>query len=155
MVSTNRILLKSCIYLSGDIETNPGPAICQQCQKTVCKNSMRLECKICKEFLHLKCLKNANSTINLQKQSTLYTWICPVRLFSILPFHNVRDIANNAQPEQQISRDQHDKHLEILLENRNLLNIAHLNTQPMISTFGQFMVFMEKYNFDIITLSET
>lgn len=47
------------LIISGDIETNPGPTIrvvCPVCQKTVRKNSYRLECKVCLNITHVKCI---------------------------------------------------------------------------------------------------
>jgi len=73
--------------ISGDIEINPGPVTCQQCEKTVRKNSKRLEYEVCKEFVHQKCLKNA--VINMKYQQTSYKWTYTKCAFSILPFHNV------------------------------------------------------------------
>jgi len=139
------------LMISGDIEVNPGPVICQECQKTVRKNSKRLECEVCKEFVHQKCLKDA--VINMTNQQT--SWTCSLCAFSTLPFHNVRDILTVQSQEFQVAEDQSDEHLQILSDNRNLLSVAHLNTQSMISTFDQFTVFAERYKFDIITMSET
>ena len=50
---------------------------------------------------------------------------------------------------------QNNVHSEALETNRNHLNIAHLNTQSMSSTFDEFQVILYQHPFDIITLSET
>ena len=43
----------------------------------------------------------------------------------------------------------------MLDQNRNRTNIAHLNTQCLSSTFDEFHVMLNEYQFDIITMSET
>ena len=49
------------IFLSGDIETNPGPGLskpkCQVCDKTDRGNQKRLVCEHCLEMCHIKCSK--------------------------------------------------------------------------------------------------
>jgi len=110
--------------ISGDIEINPGPVTCQQCEKNVRKNSKRLECEVCKEFVHQKCLKNA--VINMKYQQTSYKWTYTKCAFSILPFHNVRDILTVHSQGPQAAEDIPYQHLQILSENRNLFSVTHL-----------------------------
>ena len=43
----------------------------------------------------------------------------------------------------------------MLDQNRNRTSIAHLNTQCLSSTFDEFHVMLNEYQFDIITMSET
>ena len=43
----------------------------------------------------------------------------------------------------------------MLEQNRNRASIAHLNTQCLSSTFDEFHVMLNEYQFDIITMSET
>lgn len=48
-----------------------------------------------------------------------------------------------------------DYHLQALNENKHLLKISHLNTQSLVSSFAEFEVFAQTYDFDIMTMSET
>lgn len=58
--------------------------------------------------------------------------------------------------DQEIAQQHHqDLQLEKLNKNRNLFSIAHLNTQSMVSTFDEFKLFVNRYDFDVITLTET
>jgi len=58
--------------------------------------------------------------------------------------------------DEEIIQQQHENlQLEKLNENRHLFSVVHLNTQSMVSTFDEFMLFVDKYNFDAITLTET
>ena len=43
----------------------------------------------------------------------------------------------------------------MLDQNRNQNRIAHLNSQCLSSTFDEFHVMFNEYQFDIITMSET
>ena len=43
----------------------------------------------------------------------------------------------------------------MLDQNRNRTSIAHLNTHCLSSTFDEFHVMLNEYQFDIITMSET
>ena len=74
-----------------------------------------------------------------------------------LPFLSVRDLntMNDFVAELAAQDVSPDRDLEILNENRHLLSIGHLNTQSMVSTFDEFLLFMNKYQFDVMTLSET
>ena len=48
-----------------------------------------------------------------------------------------------------------NKILDTLKEKSAQLKIMHLNTQSMVSTFNEFQLVINKYPFDVITLSET
>ena len=43
----------------------------------------------------------------------------------------------------------------MLDQNRNRTSIVHLNSQCLSSTFDEFHVMFNEYQFDIITMSET
>eukprot|EP00111_Clytia_hemisphaerica_P013088 TCONS_00038423-protein len=134
------------ILLSGDVETNPGPSLCSLCSKTVRKNSKTVSCYRCQQKSHLSC-------VDPKKKASITEWMCQQCLPSVLPFCNVRDLS---QLDQEIAQQQHqDLHLEKLKQNKHLLSIAHLNTQSMVSTFDEFMLFVDRYDFDVITLTET
>ena len=42
-----------------------------------------------------------------------------------------------------------------LNENKNNTSIAHLSFQALMSTFNEFSLMLDEYQFDAITLSET
>ena len=139
------------LQLSGDIEINPGPTLCISCDKTVRINSKRVECICCKEQQHLACCKNP--AITVQSARIPAPWTCNQCLLSILPFHQVREIN---ETETIPDNDQYvQPSLTLLNNHRKHLSVAHLNTQSMASTFGQFEAMLEAHQFDLITLSET
>ena len=51
----NKHLLHLLLYLSADIEVNPGPEACACCFKTVRRNQKRLRCTYCKSISHAPC----------------------------------------------------------------------------------------------------
>ena len=48
-----------------------------------------------------------------------------------------------------------DLHLEALKQNSKQLTVMHINTQSMISTFDNLLLAVDRYKFDVITMSET
>ena len=94
------------LILSGDIETNPGPAnrdnqqtkpksdrlrssTCNLCNKTVRINSKKLMCIHCKSLVHLQC--SALKAILIKKNSRkAHEWVCESCHFRELPFSGVR-----------------------------------------------------------------
>ena len=77
------------LFISGDIELNPGPsngnrignqgdanisaAKCNICYKTVRTNSKQLMCEHCKQLVHLNC---ANVNLNIKKLTIARLWNC-------------------------------------------------------------------------------
>ena len=127
-------IAKYKLNLSGDIELNP---------------------EHCFEIIHSKCL----NYLNINQSDT-----CPDCLFAQLPFYRTNSLNSSVellqqQSEQQIQQSEllhdFDPYLEMLDQNRNRTSIAHLNTQCLSSTFDEFHVMLNEYQFDIITISET
>ena len=132
--------------MSGDIESNPGPSLCTLCAKTVRKNSKLVTCCRCQQKTHLR-------FVDPKRNSTITDWMCSQCLPSVLPFSSVRDLS---LIDQEIQQEQfQDLQFEKLNENRHLFSIAHINTQSMVSTFDEFVLFVNKYKFDAVTLTET
>ena len=147
---------RQIILLGGDISVNPGPlakqksAKCEECEKTIRRNQQRVTCNICFGLQHIKCAK---------LKSVLSNWMCGNCLISVLPFHgySIEDDAFNDQaganeftPEQSPQEA-----LRILQEQATHLRIMHLNTQSMVSTFNEFLITINEYPLDVVTLSET
>ena len=70
---------------------------------------------------------------------------------SVFPFSRIRDLSTIDSDSEQNDAE----HLQRLDENRNLLSIVQLNTQSMVSSFDEFTLFVDKYSFDIIAVTET
>ena len=140
------------LLLSGDIETNPGPAAkCTSCNKTVKVNSKRVECKTCKGLQHLKCCKS--NAIKVESPRVPATWTCHNCLLSVLPFFRVRDIFDTDVPQED--EQLNPETVNLLNNHRKHFSIAHLNTQSMTPAFNEFESMLSEHQFDIITMSET
>ena len=147
------------IVLSGDIESNPGPAPkCTECDKGVGTNRKRLQCTKCLSFTHATC-----STISKFQQSrmnshTVVEWTCPNCTLSLLPFFTTRNIDfNQTSPYDDLndSLPDQDIHTQSLNQHKNRISIAHLNTQSLLPSITEFSTLAYKYNLDIYTISES
>ena len=75
----------------------------------------------------------------------------------MLPFSNPRIDANevNTDTNDPITIQEVEGQLKHLQGTTTHTTIAHLNTQCLTSTFTEFEAFINQYQFDIMTLSET
>lgn len=156
------------LLMAGDIEKNPGPQNhscakhnkwkaprCTICEKFVAKNHKRLVCDVCYDFTHAGCSK---SIFNLKScpSATPMAWTCSKCSLSSLPFYDtsINDPAEHPQINS-VKDTTEDVHLQSLNDKSNQLKIMHINTQSMVSTFDNLLIAIERYFFDIITMSET
>ena len=94
------------LILSRDIETNPGPANCDNqqtkpksdrspssncelCNKTVRINSKKLMCIHCKSLVHLQC-STLKAILIIKNSRKAHEWVCESCHFRELPFSGVR-----------------------------------------------------------------
>ena len=71
----------------------------------------------------------------------------------MLPFWNANITDTTiSESESEVTQDEHSSVLHAKSEQ---LRIMHLNTQSMVSTFDEFILTINQFPFDIITLSET
>ncbi|XP_057299344.1 uncharacterized protein LOC130629967 [Hydractinia symbiolongicarpus] len=144
------------IILSGDIQENPGPGSskCTECNKGVGTNRKRLQCIKCFCFTHASCSNLPIFEQNRMTSRIVVKWTCSGCILSELPYFGVRNIAFNTDTtDDPITTE--NSHLKLLNKHRNQTSIAHLNTQSLLSTFTEFSLMLNIYDFDIITLSET
>ena len=152
--SNSTATFNAIIKLKFDIETNPGPTIaapkCPVCEKTTRINQNRLICTNCFSITHSKC---ANFPQLLHNHRTPTKWTCTTYLPTALPFHNCRDFTDTHQVDLDSSATI-DSHETILREKVKLLKLLHLNTQSLASSANEFKLMIDRYPFDIITISE-
>ena len=167
----------SCQLLlqGGDISTNPGPdqssrakkpassTPCPECNKRVQTNHKRFMCTKCFDLYHAKCTNISVVQLKKIKGDTPKDWICTQCLHTELPFNRCdeQDISVDSRPSvdeidgNPSSVGSTDEHHEQLSSRPNQLNILHLNTQSMLSTFDELLVTIKEYSFDVIAMSET
>lgn len=148
----NSTACRRILLCAGDISPNPGPVTkCYKCEKPVKKNQFSLHCSVCYNLYHVNCTDRKQ----ISKSANLGTWTCSCCLWSILPFNHVRSDCLDHQATETSIDNLPDCHQNALTANNSHLSIMHLNTQCMTSTFAEFTVLINSYNFDIIALSET
>jgi hypothetical protein len=148
------------LILSGDIEENPGPTPernttskpvaqgtkiktkCPTCTKTVQSNHKRFLCTVCFDLYHVKCTNLMGSHWKNVRADKPQDWLCNKCQLSTLPFFNCElpcaetdnNLANNSLEYLT------NVHLEALLSRPKQLKLMHLNTQSMVSTFGELLI---------------
>ena len=158
----NSVATFNVIIECGDIEQNPGPSKtpsprCPICAKAAGANRKRLICPTCKTVTHASCSELPLSQQTKIKACAPLTQTCSNCLISELPFHNTKylDISNSFSDSDSFYDSSKQGFLNIMQKYPNHLNIIHLNTQSLPSSFNEFSLMVEQYKFDIITLSET
>ena len=80
---------------------------------------------------------------------------CTGCTLTVLPFHNTRNLNETLDNETQIEPPSRDFHIDKLQANLNNTSIAQLNVQVLMSTFNEFSIMLNSYQFDIIAVTET
>ena len=131
------------LILSGDIETNPGPANCDNhptkpksdrqrsstcdlCNKTVRINSKKLMCIHCKSLVHLQCF-TLKAILIIKNSRKAHEWVCESCHFRELPFSGVREFHEiTAISLTKInSVDYENIHISNVNSHRKHLSIGH------------------------------
>ena len=75
-------------------------------------------------------------------------------MLSELPFFGQRSLDTSDVIDNRLPVDE-DQYLNALEERSQQLKVLHINTQSMTSTFDSLLMTIDRYSFDIITMSET
>ena len=174
---SNTCASRRLLLLGGDIASNPGPSkqttktnnnkdstdysrkrsiapSCLQCDKTVRRNQKHLICEVCKDFTHARCAVSAVICKALRANEPR-VWTCPKCSLTEMPFYGQKDLQNTSVLSDCASLPEEDGHLNALHERFKHLKIMHINTQCMVSTCDNLRLVIERFGYDIITMSET
>lgn len=164
---------------SGDVESNPGPAInskiitlCSVCQKNVRSYNRAIECDVCKHWCHIKC-----SEISLREYRRLqniqnFDWTCPSCISNLrtLPFADISNLDSSdgsfashgddscTEPASQqtlASEDYLENLSKILNYSSKDLRVAHLNICSLRYKIDELRLLQRICGFDILGISET
>ena len=80
---------------------------------------------------------------------------CNECLLSTLPFFKKRDLNASFNTKIHDHPSATTTHLRKLNGNKDNISIAHLNVQALMSTFNEFLLMLDEYQFNVITLNET
>ena len=150
--------------LSDEIEFGPEPGSnarnntpkCSLCNKGVRTTRKHVQCSQCVNLTHITCSNIPKTEQKHYTARTVYAWLysdctlnslpfCHSRDLDILLFHDSDYNVPSSQNEHHQKLNEHSKHT----------SIAHLNIQAIMLTFNEYVMMLEEYQFDIITLSGT
>ena len=179
----NSITTFQLLLLAGDVAQNPGPSlnpkstskadkqlhntkklssrqfassvICPICSKCTRRNQKRFLCGICLDQSHATCVGVSSALLKCMKSNEPQIWTCSYCVSTELPFHGIDDLAPDNLFNQSDLEQVHDLHLEALTNNNKYLKVMHINTQSMVSTCDDLVFAIERYNFDVVCMSET
>ena len=128
--------------------------VCGVCEKAVKRNQKRFLCVICKDLNHVCCAQISNALIKTTCVDSPLSWTCSKCMLSELPFFGQRSLDTSDVIDNGLPVDE-DQHLNALEERSQQLKVLHINTQSITSTFDSLLMTIDRYSFDIITMSET
>ena len=126
---------------------------CSLCNKGVGTRRKRLQCSQCVNLTHISCSSIPKTEQKHYTARTVYAWLysdctlnslpfCHSRDLDILLFHDSDYNVPSSQNEHHQKLNEHSKHRPI----------AHLNNQAIMLAFNEYIMMLEEYQFDIITL---
>ena len=152
------------LALSGDIELYPGPGSnvrnntpkCSLCKKGVGTTRKRLQCSQCRNLTHITCSNMPKTEQKHYTAQTIYTWLFGDCNLSTLPFYHSRDLDMSLSDDSDYNVPlSQNKHHQKLNDHCKHTSIIHLNIQVIMSTFNEFVMMLQEYQFDIVALSKT
>ena len=93
-----------------------------------------------------------------KKKNTVKTFplhACSACTLTEWPFHNTRNLNETLDKETQIILSSREFHIDKLQTNQNNTSIVHLSAQALMSTFNEFSILLNTYQFDIVAVTET
>lgn len=166
-------ITSAAILVSGDVYPNPGPVVdstdkpkpkcpavkCPKCLKAVQRNHKPLQCIKCFDLIHARCAGLNASICKSIPVNQPGNWTCSNCILSELFFYNVKDLitldSSLIEENFDTTSIDLDPHLDELTTRQRQLSFMHLNTQCMTSTFDELLLVIQRYGFDMVTLSET
>ena len=159
------------VLLCSDVEQNPGLGIqypCSICCWPVRWNQKALLCDLCQQWAHCGCCSVDNYTYATFQMMACFSWCCPRCLAGTMPFHDCSVLTSEvtstdsdcsllSSPVLQsggVAND--DSFLSIPpIITYSFLRMAHLNCRSLLSNLDEVLLFIQSYNVDVMTLSET
>ena len=80
--------------------------------------------------------------------------ICSLCTLNELPSRNTQNLNETLDNKTQIIQPSRDFDIDKLQTNQNNTSIIHLNVQAFMSTFNEFSIMLNSYQFNIIAVTE-
>ena len=114
-------------------------------------NRKKICCTVCRKVTHLKCITSSKKISSNLTQH----WICSTCIQSTLPFTKVRDfrVLDSSLINEAVKYQ--GQHIKMLSKHQFQTQVVHINTHSLPSFFDEFSLMMNRYQFDIVAVSET
>ncbi len=139
------------VILSGDVALNPGPVKdpCAVCQKGCRQNQKAIQCDLCDEWSHAKCI-GMNNTEYYELSHSSMPWQCIKCLFPGFD----SPVRNSAK--KTVVRNDLNQGIEL---NPNLkkrgMKFAHINIATLPGHYADMEVLLEKAKIDVFAVTES
>lgn len=149
------------LYISGDIDVNPGPDECSVCNKRVARNHRAVNCDNCNMWCHIKCASINPSEYKIYQNLSSFSWWCPRCLWSSLPFANesTLDCSLDSPISSRCYDDVHEyENLYPSLKadlQRPGLKISHINVNGLLNKLLDIKALLFSLNLDILAITES
>lgn len=125
-------------WLAGDIEANPGPVRfpCRRCDRPVKCNQKGIQCDVCYDWLHVRCINMSESEYYLLGNSDT-PWCCPDCWSEALLYHDVSglsdiSISTPSQPVHQPVFHSNPSHSSPSASSLNSLSKYYANCRSIL-----------------------
>ena len=149
------------LYISGDIDLNPGPDECSVCNKRIARNHRAVNCDNCSMWCHIKCASIKPSEYKIYQSLPSFSWWCPRCLWSSLPFGNETTLDCSLDlPITTTCYDdvhEHENLYPSLKADLQLpgLKISHINVNGLLNKLLDIKALLLSINFDILAITES
>ena len=159
LLSADWLLL--LLLLAGDIEVNPGPVRkwkypCGVCSAPVKSNQRGIQCDVCANWLHTRCIGISNDLYEDLKLSD-ESWCCKQCLDEAVPFHDVSSsdsVFNNSAnsifntTSDHISTCKSEKQA-------NSITIIHSNCRSLLPKIDHLRLLISSHSPNVVAITET
>ena len=139
------------VILSGDVALNPGPVKdpCAICQKGCRQNQKAIQCDLCDEWIHAKCI-GMNNTEYRELSNPSMSWQCIKCLFPAC------DSPVRNPPKKTCRKNGANQGIEL---NPNLkkrgMKFAHVNIATLIGHYTDMEVLLDEAKVDVFAVTES
>ena len=149
------------LYISGDIDLNPGPDECSVCNKRVARNHRAVSCDNCSMWCHMKCASIKPSEYKIYQSLPSFSWWCPRCLWSSLPFRNETTLDHSLDSPITATCyndvHEHENLYPSLKADLQLpgLKISHINVNGLLNKLLDIKALLFSIKFDILAITES
>ena len=149
------------LLLAGDIEVNPGPVRkwkypCGVCSAPVKSNQRGIQCDVCANWLHTRCIGIANDLYEDLRLSD-ESWCCKRCLDEAVPFHDVSSsdsVFNNSANSIFNTTSDHISTCKSEKQD-NSITIIHSNCRSLLPKIDHLRLLISSHSPNVVAITET